>query len=361
MKILNLAWEWSQNEEERNNQAVKTDIEFKISNFPDGQSDIVLNADHVVPGNIVQITSHFNSWEDMVKIICARVALNNLKVKEIHLFIPYILGARSDRRFQKGGTSYLVDVVAPILNLQGFETVTCFDAHSDVAQGCIKNLNVINNVELVKFALDDIKSNNVVIAAPDQGATRKIFTVAHELKITNPILFCVKHRDQITGKILHTEVPIADKTRSTDYVIVDDICDGGRTFLEIAKEIIRQYTPTEILDLQKKIEDIKEQKNTAVKIQDYEPAARLRHTENQLNDQLQSLLVKQAKSDAPIIRIFLVVSHGIFSARFNELNRYVDGIYTTNSITCYGWDIEQHQNPAKNLKVMDVMNYELNY
>ena len=249
----------------------------------------------------------------MVKIICARVALNKLKVKEIHLYIPYILGARSDRRFEKGGTSYLVDVVAPIVNLQKFESVTCLDAHSDVAQGCIERLEVVPNYELVKWAIEQIGSSNFRIAAPDQGATKKVFELAHNLHIDSPILFCVKHRDQKTGKILHTEVPLGTCTDNMDYIVVDDICDGGRTFIEIAKEIKRQYTEA----------------------------------------------IHPVDTNSPTCRIFLVVSHGIFSNHFSEMNKWLDGIFTTNSITCYGWDVPPLHQQAKNLNVMDVIHHKI--
>lgn len=351
MKVLNLANEGDEASE------IKTDIRFKLKKFPDGQTDIIINPEDVDRNVPVQITSHFNSWEDMVKIICARVALNKLKVKEIHLYIPYILGARSDRRFEKGGTSYLVDVVAPTLNLQNFESVTCVDAHSDVAQGCINRLEVVPNYELVKWAIEQIGTTNFRIAAPDQGATKKVFELVHELKIESPILFCVKHRDQKTGKILHTEVPITDKVRSVDYIVVDDICDGGRTFIEIAKEIKRLYTPSHILEIQNEIQKIKEEKNVLLRKQDYESAAKMRDKENQLTNEL--ILQEKLVNDLPIIRIFLVVTHGIFSNHFSELNKWLDGMYTTNSISCYGWDVPPLHPQAKNLNVMDVIHYKI--
>ncbi len=61
----------------------------------------------------------------------------------------------------------------------------------------------------------------------------------------------------------------------TDYVIVDDICDGGATFIEIAKKI---------------------------------------------------------KAADPFARIYLIVTHGIFSKHTRELAEYFENIYTTNSI-----------------------------
>jgi ribose-phosphate pyrophosphokinase len=62
-----------------------------------------------------------------------------------------------------------------------------------------------------------------------------------------------------------------------DLFIVDDICDGGGTFINIAR-IIKE------------------------------------------NEQFKG-------------RIYLIVTHGIFSRGFEDLGEYFNGIYTTNSIS----------------------------
>lgn len=167
MKILNLAY------------PEKSDIRFhdglgnigKTALFPDGQQQVVINP-KCLTGYIdtdseteywkeekvekVQIKSRLNNFQDLELIVCATKSLRNLGVKEIHLYTPYFLGSRSDRQFVEGGNSYLVDVVAPIINSLEFESVTVIDVHSDVAAACIRNLKVIDNVELVKWALSNI-------------------------------------------------------------------------------------------------------------------------------------------------------------------------------------------------------------
>jgi ribose-phosphate pyrophosphokinase len=66
-------------------------------------------------------------------------------------------------------------------------------------------------------------------------------------------------------------------------VIIDDLIDGGRTFIEIAKTI-------------------KEQRAFSSAV----------HPDN-------------------YGKIFLVSTHGVFSGGLKELNKYFDGIYCTNS------------------------------
>jgi phosphoribosylpyrophosphate synthetase len=161
MKTLNLAY------------PEKSDIkivdsfgnEGKVCQFPDGQQDVIIKTvygkTHIIGWEEEKFTikSHFNSFRDLELIMCATKALRRLGVKEIHLYIPYLLGARSDREFVEGGTSYLVDVIAPVINSLGFESVTVMDVHSDVAAACINNLKVVGNSEFVEWAIEKIFEN----------------------------------------------------------------------------------------------------------------------------------------------------------------------------------------------------------
>jgi len=257
-------------------------LRYKISKFPDGQQSIKLDFIHLE--DEVKISSRLNDFKDLEVILCATAALRNLGVKTIHLYVPYFLGARSDRQFEDGGINYLKDVICPIINSQNYETVTIVDAHSDVLEACIHNYRKIDNIKLVKFALTDIDNTNsarekLILVSPDAGALKKMYHVSEYFKIDKMVI-ANKHRDIRTGKITHTEVPgLTQEPGSKNFVIIDDICDGGRTFLEIAKTIRKE------------------------------------REDSVFND-----------------KIYLVVTHGIFSAGFNELKNWIDGIYCTNSV-----------------------------
>ena len=89
-----------------------------------------------------------------------------------------------------------------------------------------------------------------------------------------------KDRDK-DGKLTLCNVPLYqhevfgyDEYKGKDFIIIDDICDGGATFINIAKWF---------------------------------------------------------KDRTMQNKIYLIVTHGIFSKGFGELQQYFDGIYTTNS------------------------------
>lgn len=274
----------------------KSDIKYTIQKFPDGQQNIVITPyiDYISGTKFsdcsILIISRLNDFLHLELISCAVMSLREMEVEEIHLYAPYILGARSDRKFEEGGNNYLKDVICPIINSLNFKTVTCIDPHSDVLEACIKGFKKISNLELVKFAIRNLygiiskKGPNSIYScifiSPDAGASKKIYKLAEQIGYKEDIIICSKDRD-VNGKLTKTVIPISsekyvnDKLYNKDFIIIDDICDGGNTFINIAKEL----------------------KNNSF-----------------------------FKS-----KIYLIVTHGIFSKGFEQLEQYFDGIYCTNS------------------------------
>lgn len=256
----------------------KSPVRYKVSKFPDGQQSIEITHPLYYVDDTVVIKSRLNSFQDLELIICANQALRNMGCRDIHLDVPYFLGARSDRQFVGGSVNYLKQVICPIINSQNFTQVTVLDPHSDVLEACLNNFVKNSNIELVRWALTKIDNRNeaqsrVMLMSPDAGALKKIYDVAKEFSITN-VTTASKVRDIKTGQIVRTELPTMNLDGIEHIVIIDDICDGGRTFIELFKEIRKQT---------------------------YKP-------------------------------VYLIVTHGIFSAGFDELGKYFDYIYTTNSV-----------------------------
>jgi len=269
----------------------KSQINFAINRFPDGQQSVTLIVDMahltaVHAGGVI-IKSRLNTFKDLELIVCATAALRNTGIQNIHLYTPYFMGARSDRRFTEGDANYLKQVICPIINSQKFESVTILDPHSDVLEACLDNFVKVNNHDIVKNALTDIDNkrdaqDRIVLVSPDAGAYKKIFDVAQKFDIRK-IITATKVRDIKTGKILHTEIPVLDQHEDLKYVIVDDICDGGRTFIELAKAI---------------------------------------------------------HDSRPTAEVYLIVTHGIFSNSFYELSKHIKKVYSSNSYSDI--DVEHH-------------------
>ncbi len=288
MKILNLV------------DIDKSDIKYQHQKFPDGQQNIIILGFKPMPnmrpcldliGDSIQIKSRLNNWLDLELITCAVQSLRELGITEIHLYVPYIIGARSDRKFEEGGNNYVKHVIAPAINNLKLKSVTCIDPHSDVLEACINRFRKESNLELVKWATREMfgviaekgprSQYPCILVSPDAGASKKIYKLAEQTGYKGDIITCSKDRDK-DGKLAKTVIPM-NKIHDTykDIIIIDDICDGGATFINIAKEIKDKYF-----------------KN----------------------------------------KIYLIVTHSIFSKGTDDLLNYFDKIYTTNSYKDHNTD-----------------------
>jgi ribose-phosphate pyrophosphokinase len=126
----------------------------------------------------------------------------------------------------------------------------------------------------------NIDLKEFILVSPDAGASKKIYKIAEQIGYTGNVITCSKDRD-VNGKLTKTVVPITNEQHTMlhkgpykDFIIIDDICDGGATFINIAKQL---------------------------------------------------------KANGWKNKIYLIVTHGIFSKGFKELSEYFDGIYCTNS------------------------------
>lgn len=148
----------------------------------------------------------------------------------VTLVLPYLPAARADRGVPFGGRVY-----ANLINALGFAQVIVFDPHSEVVPGLINNLTILDAATVIKHALFQNSTISYAgIICPDQGAVARTQLVADALGL--PAIQARKHRDFETGKLSgFTADPVPDKDGI--YLVVDDICDGGGTFMGLAEAV----------------------------------------------------------------------------------------------------------------------------
>lgn len=119
-------------------------------------------------------------------------------------------------------------VFADLVNGLGFNFVNLFDCHSKVMLDLLNNSVNIGQDDLVQDTLysysDFIGDYNII--APDKGAA---------VKLNNPAMIFDKVRNLATGEITGMQIIHDDSDVSKEYLVIDDICEGGRTFIEVAK------------------------------------------------------------------------------------------------------------------------------
>lgn len=155
-------------------------------------------------------------------------------VKRIVLYLPYFPCARQDR-VAVSGDSISVKVYADMLNSLELDRIIVADPHSDAVEICVDNLRVMKQDKIVRrWAFkSDIDFEKLVIVSPDAGAYKK---ASHLSAMTGAKLAaCGKTRDPETGALSGFEVQQGHgDIMGRSLLLVDDICDGGGTFLGLA-------------------------------------------------------------------------------------------------------------------------------
>ena len=260
-----------------------TEVQFESFVFSGGEPHIKIYADFDTNAHLT-ITHRLNSFNDLGLLLLAVDALRRMQVRAIDLFIPYFPAARQDR-VMVPGEPLSVKIYADIINALQLNKVTVFDPHSEVTPALLNNCDVISNHLFIGKVITHIGSDLKLIS-PDGGALKKIYKTSTHLGGME-VIECSKSRDVKTGNLSGFKVYHED-LNGADCLIVDDICDGGGTFIGLAEAL--------------------KKKNAG--------------------------------------NIYLAVSHGIFSHGFDELKASIKTIFTTDSFR----DID-HSDFVKQIKL----------
>ena len=138
------------------------------------------------------------------------------------LVLPLIPGARQDRINPSGDYLFTLKSVAKELNARRFPIVAVLDPHSDVGPALIDRCRVIPSSFTPEREYDGV-------IAPDGGAEKRAYRIAAALGI--PLFHGWKTRDVKTGALTGFGI---EPLHAGNYLVVDDLCDGGGTFIGLA-------------------------------------------------------------------------------------------------------------------------------
>jgi len=254
----------------------KTLASFDNFTFSGGEEHIRFNPlqfQNIHKIEIIERLTNSSKIMRLILVVDALKRLTNNKV-EIELVIPYFPYARQDR-VCVSGEALGSAVMANLINSLNFSRVTIWDVHSDVSTALIHNVNSIEQIDLLKRCKElsqQLSNGALTLISPDAGASKKTLKISTYFQGEPEVIQAQKVRDMKTGEIIKTEV-LGD-VKGKSVLITDDICDGGRTFIELAK------------------------------------------------------VLKQLGAK----HIALFVTHGIFSNGLEVFNGLIDAIYTTDSL-----------------------------
>lgn len=202
---------------------VKSDIKFNIIQFPDGEPHIVL--ENIDRKDKVTVICRISNPNDLFILMQIGDILNRQGVI-FKLFITYLMSMRMDRVISFN-ESYSLKVVTEIINNMFPNEVTVLEPHSYKVKSLI-------NAYYIPFEIPMPNFEGYLYVLPDKGAKERYNFPPH---LT---VYCSKVRNLSTGKLsgFSIENPeIITNNPDMPLVVIDDLCDGGGTFVGIAAEL----------------------------------------------------------------------------------------------------------------------------
>ena len=200
---------------------------YKQWTFPGGEVGVQLLDTDITHRDDIWITIRgIPTSEDMFVAANLLNAIRNVNDSvSVSLHMPYIPYARQDRVCNKGESFGLVvyfDMMKSMFaDLDHFTTV---DPHSRVAEDLVKTFEctIIPQHIMAKSVCDTDKYD--ILIAPDKGATEKAKKFNHKNLVT-------LSKSRTSEGIKYDDYEY--DTLSGSVLVVDDICDGGGTFLSL--------------------------------------------------------------------------------------------------------------------------------
>ena len=215
----------------------KEDPQVEHITFPTGEKHIRIFGLEV--GDDVVLVYNDPSG-DIMKLAMAVDICRRAQVRKITLAMPFVPYARQDEVYIPGDP-LSIEVFAGFINSLNFNKVVIADPHSKVTSALIKNAHIVHQHEIATEAFLDLDQHllePIALIGPDLGAAKKVKAlqtyILREYGLNVPIIQCDKTRDPETGQITGFKILEGNPT-GYHCLMVDDICDGGGTFLGLGK------------------------------------------------------------------------------------------------------------------------------
>ena len=254
------------------------DIPIVDSVFPGGEEYIRLDRE-VDQACSFKITARLQSSKSIMQLLMVKNALDNAYPKSyIEVVIPYLPYARQDR-VCSAGEAFSLEVMLKIIDSMKFNHVQLFDVHNSGALTSLESIcDVKGKWDILKPRIGEKIRGlggdlDLVLVSPDRGAELEVNGIAKNIRAIagGSVRVVLSHKERSPDGL---SISIKNKIISDKYFIIDDIYDGGMTFIKLAEQL---------------------------------------------------------KEINPASKIYLYVTHGIFSKGLEVFDGLIDKIYTTNT------------------------------
>jgi len=206
--------------------------------FSDGE--IAVSIEETVRGkDVVIVQSTMPPADNILELLLMVDAAKRASAKRIVAVIPYFGYARQDRK-DKPRVAIGAKLVANLLTAAGVDRVITMDLHADQIQGFFEvPVDHLFASTIFLPYLETIRTDNLVIATPDTGGTKRANAYAKHLQVD--LAICYKQR-KVANQV--ESMTVIGDVVGKDIVLIDDMCDTAGTLTKAAEMMINEGART---------------------------------------------------------------------------------------------------------------------
>ena len=197
-------------------------------NFSDGEFQPSFE-ESIRGSRIFLIGSTQPSSENLMELLLMIDAAKRASARHITAVMPYFGWARQDRK-DKPRVPIGAKLIAKLLETAGATRIITMDLHADQIQGFFeKPVDHLYASTIFIPYLENLKLDNLTIASPDMGGSKRAYAYSKFLK--SDVVICYKQRKK-ANIISHME--LIGNVEGKNVVLVDDMVDTAGTLTTAA-------------------------------------------------------------------------------------------------------------------------------
>ena len=203
-----------------------------VTHFSDGE--FAVSYEETVRGrDVFLVQSTFPNSDNLMELLLMIDAAKRASARTINAVIPYFGWARQDRK-DKPRVSIGAKLIADLLRVAGINRLITMDLHADQIQGFFDiPVDHLYASAVILPYLESLKLDNLVMASPDVGGSKRANTYAKYLGC--PLVLCNKTRARANEV---ESMQIIGEVEGKNVVLIDDMVDTAGTIAKAADVMI---------------------------------------------------------------------------------------------------------------------------
>ncbi|MDR1331647.1 MAG: ribose-phosphate pyrophosphokinase [Tannerella sp.] len=203
--------------------------QMNILRFADGEFSISYE-ESIRGKDVFLVQSTIPNADNLMELLLMIDAAKRASAHSIIAVVPYFGWARQDRK-DRPRVAIGAKLIADVLGIAGINRLITMDLHADQIQGFfdVPVDHLYASTVFLEYIRTTLPLDNLVMATPDVGGTKRTSSYAKHLEI--PMVICHKTRQRANEV---ADMRIIGEVKGKDVLLVDDIVDTAGTITRAA-------------------------------------------------------------------------------------------------------------------------------